>query len=558
METWSKELDLKQLGEQFGTPIYVFNPQQLEQNFLDYLHIVQQPANIAYPVKANPSFEVLRTLYHLGSSAECASMSEINLAQAAGFPPKRIIFNSPTANSADVLDLLRRGFTVIIDSAELLKDLDARYDGSMPVRLLVRINPHIPVEYASSEDWQSVTAHGSSTAKFGIASESLVSLLQAVKIPVCGLHVHVGTQMDNTQSFVTITHFLHSLLDQIHAETTHQIHILDLGGGLGIDFVNRDRYPKISDLTTAIAPLFRPEITYLMEPGQSLVGNTMGVLTKVVASKEIRGKRWAIADVGSDQLIKITLLNWHHQILKADHQPLDTAGPDAVGGPLCFSGDVLLPTTDLTGVRTGDYLFIQHCGAYCYAVSNRFNGRTYAGMIKLTPNNEWVVCNSPESEFLSSVYATYRWQQDSVTWPMPKMIDLETANRLNSDYLQHQSAHDHYDIVAMQKLSENQFEFEFQVSSEVSFVSMPFGLRLIADATIASVLHAVGKEHKDISVWGDELILHCAQQIRSNRTLNCRISLSPMVAEERRRIGLAEFSLDHGKFSGYVRPVFKV
>ncbi len=558
METWSKELDFKQLGEQFGTPIYVFNPQQLEQNFLDYLQIVQQPVNIAYPVKANPSFEVLRSLYRLGSSTECASITEINLAQAAGFPPERIIFNSPTANSADILDFLRRGFTVIVDSAEILSELDSLYDGLMPVRLFVRINPHIPVEYATSEDWQSVTAHGSSAAKFGIASESLVALLQTVKIPVCGLHVHVGTQMDNTQSFVNITHFLHGLLDQIQKETSHQICVLDLGGGLGIDFVDSDRYPKISDLAVAIVPLFRPEITYLMEPGQSLVGNTMGVLTKVMASKEIREKQWAIADVGSDQLIKITLLNWHHQILKADHQPLAMTGPDAVGGPLCFSGDVLLPTTDLTGVKTGDYLFIQHCGAYCYAVSNRFNGRTYAGMVKSTPTHEWVVCNSPESDFLSSVYATYRWQQDSVTWPMPKMIDLETANSLNSDYLQYQSAHDHYDIVAMQQLSENQFEFDFQVSSKVSFVSMPFGLRLIADATIASVLHAVGKEHKDISVWGDELILHCAQQIRSNRTLNCRISLSPMVAEDRRRIGLAEFSLDHGKFSGYVRPVFKV
>jgi hypothetical protein len=110
----------------------------------------------------------------------------------------------------------------------------------------------------------------------------------------------------------------------------------------------------------------------------------------------------------------------------------------------------------------------------------------------------------------------------------------------------------------MKQLSENQFEFEFQVSSEVSFVSMPFGLRLIGDAIITGVMHYLGKEHKDISVWGDELILHCPQQIRSNHTLNCQISLSPIVAKDRRRIELAEFSLDHGKFTGYTRLVFKV
>lgn len=558
METWSKTLNLKQLGEQFGTPIYVFNPEQLQRNFLEYLRIAQYPANIAYPVKANPSFVVLRSIHRLGGSAECASTSEIALAQIAGFPPERIIFNSPSSNAAALLEFLRRGVTVIVDSAEQLSELDALYDGASPARIFVRINPHIPIEYANSEDWQSMTAHGSNTAKFGIASESIVSLLKSVKVPVCGLHVHVGTQMDNTKSFTNIVHFLHDLLDQIQTRTIHKIHIVNLGGGLGIDFVDGDNYPKISDLANALSPLLRPEIAYVVEPGHSLVGNTMGILTTIAASKEIRGKRWAIADVGSDQLIKITLLKWHHQILKANHQPLPTTGPDAVGGPLCFSGDVLLPATDLTGVSNGDHLFIQHCGAYCYAISNHFNGRTYAGMIKLGANQEWEVCNTPESEFLDTVYATYRWQQDTMPWAIPKRIDSETANRLNSDYLQYQSLNDQYDIVSMQQLSENQFEFEFQVRSDVNFVSMPFGLRLIGDAAIASVLHSAGKEEKDISVWGDELAIHCAQQIASNRTLNCRISLSPIAASDRRRMGLAEFSLDEGKFYGHIRLVFRV
>jgi hypothetical protein len=71
-------------------------------------------------------------------------------------------------------------------------------------------------------------------------------------------------------------------------------------------------------------------------------------------------------------------------------------------------------------------------------------------------------------------------------------------------------------------------------------------------------MHCVGKEHKDISVWGDELILYCNQQIRSNRTVKCQIALSPFVKANRRCSAVAQFSLDGGKFSGSVRPMFRL
>lgn len=558
METWSNDLDFQSLGERFGTPLYIFNPQQLQQNFSDYLSVVEHPEHIAYPVKANPSLEVLRQLYKLGSSAECASMTEVNLAQSAGFPTQRIIFNSPAAKVEDTIELWQQGCTVIIDSIDILGKIDEVFSGSPRGKLLVRVNPIIPIEYAHQADWQSVTSHGSSTAKFGIPSESLIGLLKNLMVPVNGLHIHVGTQMDTVQSFVNITQFLHQLTDEIHTQTHHQIQILDLGGGLGIDFKDIDCYPSISDLATALAGVKRKEITYWVEPGQSLVGNTMGLLTQVVALKTIREKRWAIVDVGSDQLIKITLLNWYHQILKADRQPLPFSGNDAVGGPLCFSGDTLLPTTCLDNVQAGDYLLIQHCGAYCYAVSNNFNGRSYGGMVKLNADKTVELCNCSEPEQLNTIYSTYLWQQDYPKWEVAKSINLDIVNSLNSDYLQYQTADDRYEIISMTQSSENCFEYEFAVKSEVSFVSMPFALRLIADATIISVLYWVGKNRKDISVWGDRLVLNCPQQIRSNRVLKCHIALSPVVAVERRRIAIAQFSLDEGKFFGSVRPIFRL
>jgi len=73
-------------------------------------------------------------------------------------------------------------------------------------------------------------------------------------------------------------------------------------------------------------------------------------------------------------LMKASLLGWHHNVrLRGERLP--TEGPDAVGGPLCFAGDILLPATRLDAVGTGDLLLVESTGAYCFALANHFNGR---------------------------------------------------------------------------------------------------------------------------------------------------------------------------------------
>jgi hypothetical protein len=70
--------------------------------------------------------------------------------------------------------------------------------------------------------------------------------------------------------------------------------------------------------------------------------------------------------------------------------------PDAVGVPHCFAGDVFVPSANLGGVQRGDPLFIQHAGAYCFAVANHLNGKL--GPSHMTVDNEVVVRRSYAAE----------------------------------------------------------------------------------------------------------------------------------------------------------------
>lgn len=81
--------------------------------------------------------------------------------------------------------------------------------------------PEVHAALAAGEH-QRYTAHGDPRSQFGVPSEELVAVLAANAPPVTGLHVHVGTMMDNLAAFTDGLAFLHELADRVAAQTAHR------------------------------------------------------------------------------------------------------------------------------------------------------------------------------------------------------------------------------------------------------------------------------------------------------------------------------------------------
>jgi len=499
---------------------------------------------------------ILRELARLGSGADCSSRHEIDMAMLAGIPINQLVYNTPAPDIPLVLDLLRSGATVVVDSVEMLDTLAASsLESDIPGNLLVRVNPEVPVEYEHLEDWQEMTAHASSGSKFGIPSEDLVPLLSRLELPVTGLHIHVGTQMDNVDSFINALNLMHRLADRIERETNHSVRIIDLGGGLGIDFFSDQKFPTVHEYTEALRNLRWPGVTYWIEPGHALVGNTMATLTSVVAKKHLRGRHWAILDVGTDQFVKITLLKWYHQILDQHHQKLASTGLDAIGGPLCFAGDVLLPETDLSGVNAGDPLLIQHTGAYCNSVANRFNGRLSPAWITARDDGSHKLTNLPEDEFIDPHLLTFDWRSDRLRSYSDRQMDNGRITELSSEYLRIGANEDRYRFIETRQTDERTFEFLLDAESPLGLVSLPFAVRMAADATIVAALALLGKKQKDVSVWGSRLYMCSDKMIKTNKPIRCLVTTSPTgsLKEAGHQQGFACFDLADGRFKGSFR-----
>lgn len=552
MEHWSKFLDFKALAAKYTTPLYVINLHQIKRNFCEYLKLVGAPENIVFPIKANPSLSILRYIESLGGGVDCASRTEIRLASLANFSPQRMVYNTPAPDMKLACELLNSGATVVLDSEDMIRQIERQISASaIKGKIFLRVNPQIYLKYDSETEWKDMVSHADNTTKFGIPSENIISLLKEMDHRVCGLHIHIGTQMDNVESFQRMVLFLHHLVDAIHDQTNHVIKILDLGGGLGINFTEDERFPSIKELTESLLHIKRPDMEYWVEPGHSLVGNAVGILTQVTAMKQMRGKKWGIVDIGTDQLAKVTLLRWTHQVLDANHTPLPLAGMDSLGGPLCFSGDTLLPSTKLDKVKQGDTLFIQHCGAYCYALGNSFNGRSSPAHLIVEDEKVLELAKTREDFFESPNLLSYHWSSQ-VSRLENFSLQTEELNNLSSQYLRETCNEDIYRYVGGRRHAKGSYQFELETQSKVTFVSMPFIIRIAGDAAIIATCDFLGKKKKDIDVWGSRLMIKCNEIIPSNNPIICEIHLSGLSSQScgHKHSILAQFSLNNGKSSG--------
>lgn len=557
LEKWSDALDLRALANEYGTPLYIISEATLQDNFRRYVAAVGKPERVRYPIKANPSLAILETLAALGAGADCASRDEVWAALEAGIPITSVTYNSPAPDPRLATWLLRSGATVVADSPDLFTALRAAalrapFDG----RLFVRLSPGGLPGYREASEIHRFTAHGSANSPFGIPSETIVETLKDLPLPVTGLHLHVGTQMDNVQAFEAAMRFLHHTAELLHEATPHRISTLNLGGGLGIPFLEGQQFPTIDDLAAAIQALRDDRYTYEVEPGNSLVGNAVALLARLVTIKEMRGRRWGILDVGTDQLMKITMAGWRHTIRDADHRALPMEGTDALSGPLCFAGDVLLPATRLDGLSAGDALLVTHAGAYCEATSSRFNGRRGPPHVLIRTDGTSRLVRRAEDPFFQPAVQGHVPPEMSATAASGEVLDDAIVHALQSSYLHEGAAGDGYEFVEVRRIGPRAYAFEVTPRAAVDFISMPLALRIAGDACIVAVGHVMGWRSKAGPVWGTRLSMTYETMLPLAERLTCRVVVSSLRRVPRRGVaytGIARFELGAGQVTGAVR-----
>jgi diaminopimelate decarboxylase len=169
------------------------------------------------------------------------------------------------------------------------------------------------------------------------------------------------------------------LLDELNRRG-FGIRYLDVGGGLGISYLS-EKPPVPADLAKRLLSLVNGrDVTLVMEPGRSIVGNAGILVTKTLYLKKGEGKDFVIVDAGMNDLMRPSLYDAYHHIIPVIRKKRAGMKADVVG-PICESGDFLARGRKLEKVMRGEYLAVMSAGAYGMSMSSNYNSRPNAAEV---------------------------------------------------------------------------------------------------------------------------------------------------------------------------------
>jgi diaminopimelate decarboxylase len=341
----------------------------------------------AVAVKANPIIEVQKRICRAGHGAEVASMGELRLALASGFPVESIVFDSPAKTLGELEVALALGIRI---NANCLSELARIATLYIPLKSCsqvgIRVNPEIG---KGAIDSTSVAVRNS---KFGVSlRECRMDIIHAFSEYswLTGIHLHIGSQGMSREQLLEGIGIVYDFF--VELRKTSGVRVFDIGGGLPAKYRDSDAPTQFNDYATALLQrcplLFDPEIFLITEFGRSVHASCGWVATRIEYVIDTEAMPTLIVHVGADMFVRKAYRpdDWHHDISVCDSAGRLRTGPQkmySVAGPLCFAGDYLgrgvsLPVT----VTEGDYLLIHDAGAYTFSMWSIYNSRQFPAVI---------------------------------------------------------------------------------------------------------------------------------------------------------------------------------
>ena len=390
-QLYVEDLPVKQLAEEFGTPLYIYSRATLERHWHAFDSALgKHPHLICYAVKANSNIGILNVMAKLGSGFDIVSQGELERVLAAGGEASKVVFSGVAKSRAEIMRALEVGIRCFnVESVAELHHIN-QIAGEMgkvaPISL--RVNPDVD---AHTHPYIST---GLKENKFGVSVDEarevykLAATLPHVKIT--GMDCHIGSQLTELQPFLDATDRLIRLMEQLKEDGITLKH-LDLGGGLGVTYTD-ETPPHPSDYATALLNKLKnyEDLEIILEPGRAIAANAGILVAKVQYLKSNESRNFAITDTGMNDMIRPALYEAYMNIIEIDRTLGRKKAIYDVVGPVCETSDFLGKQRELA-IAEGDYIAQRSAGAYGASMSSNYNSRPRTAEVLVDGNKAQLI-----------------------------------------------------------------------------------------------------------------------------------------------------------------------
>ena len=362
-----------------------------------------------FAVKATPNPYIIQILHEEGCGCDCATYTELLLAEGVGVTGHDVMFSSNVTPELDMRKAYEMGAYINLDDSTHVEFLERIADGKVPETVCLRYNP------GGSFSLGNTIMDMPRDAKYGMTEDQMagaMSRLMALGTKHFGIHAFLASNTTTNEYYPELAANLFRLAVRLRNATGARISFINLSGGIGVDYRPeqpscdigvigegvRTRYEQI------MTPAGMGDVAIFTELGRFMLA-PYGHLVATVLHKKHIYREYVGLDACAADLMRPAMYGAYHHItvLGKENAILDHVY-DVTGG-LCENNDKFAIERSLPKIDIGDILVLHDTGAHGHAMGYNYNGKLRSAEVLLKPDGSFKLIRRAERP--SDYFATF-------------------------------------------------------------------------------------------------------------------------------------------------------
>jgi len=401
---------LEEVIKKYPTPFHIYDEKAIRQNLRRLFKAFAWAPSFRehYAVKAAPNPRLLQILREEGAGADCSSLAELYLADAAGIKGEAIMLTSNDTPADEFQKAVELGAIINLDDISHIEYLEK--NAGFPACLSFRYNPGSLIQgndiIGQPEE-----------AKYGVTHDQLLDAYRIARdkgVKRFGLHTMVISNELHADSFINTARLMFNLAVEIKQKLGITLEFVNLGGGIGIPYRPEEEEVNLEYVGEGIRQAYQEIIepaglgglAIAMESGRAITG-PYGYLVSTVLHEKKTYKDYIGLDSCMANLMRPALYGAYHHIVVAGKENAPCDHTYDVTGSLCENNDKFAIDRRLPKIDIGDRLIMFDTGAHGHAMGFNYNGKLRSAELLLKEDGSVELIRRAET--LDDYFATLRY-----------------------------------------------------------------------------------------------------------------------------------------------------
>ena len=356
-----------------GTPFFAYDRRLLTERVAELRAALPAGIDLSYAIKANPMPAVIHHLSELVDSFDVASSLELRAGLNTTMLPSQVSFAGPGKTLAELRQAVAAGVTVEVESAtEAQRLVETGEELGIRPRMAVRVNPDFEIKGSGMR-------MGGGPQQFGVDAEQVPALLKELGgsgVDFLGFHVFAGSQNLRAEILAEAQQKTVDLILRLAEAAPSPVRYLNLGGGFGIPYFEKDKPLDLTTVGANLADLLEmrirvqfPKARVIVELGRYIVGECGVYVTRILDRKESRGRTFLVVDGGLHHQLAASgnfgqVIRRNYPIAIGNRMDEERTETVSIVGNLCTPLDMLGDRVMLPPADIGDLVVVFQAGAY--------------------------------------------------------------------------------------------------------------------------------------------------------------------------------------------------